>query len=102
MMTTKPDGLRKPPNTKDRQMEMKWQPIETAPRDGTSVLLGGGYYYCEERNAEIRTAAAAAWHWVAVPENGAWLMAGLEGGYDWLCYRDPTHWMPLPPAPESE
>jgi hypothetical protein len=57
----------------------RWQPIETAPRDGTRVLL-----YFESR----------------------WTLGGTfnDLSNDWLIDGDheepPTHWMPLPPAPE--
>jgi len=57
-----------------------WQPIETAPRDGTLVL---------------------AWHphWggpdaVRCSSRGQWTA-------DWLPTCAPTHWMPLPAAPEA-
>lgn len=65
----------------------KWQPIETAPRDGTIVLLansaswvGTGYYHFED--------------------NRGWFMAGTH----WTDYCDgsitgTTHWMPLPKPP---
>ena len=57
-----------------------WQPIETAPRDGTLVL---------------------AWHpWWMGPDavrcgrSGVWTADGHP-----VC--EPTHWMPLPAAPEA-
>ena len=87
---------------------MKWQPIETAPKDGTDILLFGrcawreyadeydepecvvGYYdkysvneYCE-RGAEFGSA------WRSTTKNP---------------YEDvvqPTHWMPLPKPPTNE
>jgi hypothetical protein len=81
---------------------MSWQPIETAPKDGTSVLLmdndqpglpGGVADRCWSGN----TAVAAWW--------------GAEGG-EWVCYMDmiedpishftPTHWQPLPDPPKAE
>jgi len=66
---------------------MEWQPIETAPKDGTWVLVVHGIYM------------AVAF---ADPENDfAWTM---DDGHDYLpCLRrdlaNPTHWMPLPEAP---
>lgn len=77
---------------------MKWQPIDTAPKDGKHILL-----YYPERNCCIR---------------GAWLEAtdgDWETGYkkwmewqvdDELYIGDegyvPTHWMPLPTPPQGE
>jgi hypothetical protein len=58
----------------------EWKPIETAPRDGSDVLIW--CYTGEIGIAHFDYATFAWWH------N--------------LCeYPDPTHWMPLPPPPES-
>lgn len=61
-----------------------WQPIETAPKDGTSVLLRG---HGDHRIAD-----------------GYWLKAAYNGNGAWVwpyVHREPTHWMPLPPAPQE-
>lgn len=57
---------------------MEWQPIETAPRDGTSVLLlgRGGRY------------ADGFWEPKAYSGNGCWVWPYVK------C--EPTNWMPLP------
>lgn len=68
---------------------MNWKPIETAPKDGTIVLLGWdddchipsvgcfnvnkGLWYCDRQ-----------WRW--------------EDGHMKEC--PPTHWMPLPEPPK--
>lgn len=66
---------------------MEWQPIETAPKDGTVLLLG------EFRDGEARafvgrfglkTGAHLIASWLSIP------------GY---FQRIPTHWMPLPDPP---
>ena len=63
----------------------EWQPIETAPKDGSDVLVW--------------------WpDWMAQPIR----VAHYEQRHDiWLTGRDsaaqpPTHWMPLPAAPGEE
>lgn len=64
-----------------------WQPIETAP-DNRDVLLAFGA-------TGIPYAVAGRFH------NGdewGWSSALLPN--DWLEHR-PTHWMPLPEAPEA-
>ena len=76
----------------------KWREIETAPKDGTPVLL------CDERTGSIRWAV-----WAQLPSHA-------EGhNSDWLGWRDgtieaggqtvgviPTHWRPLPLPPLKE
>lgn len=60
-----------------------WQPIETAPKDGTRVLL-------VRDNQQV----------VAFYDMGDWvIMPSREGNVGWL-FTNPTHWMPLPALPE--
>jgi len=59
----------------------QWQPIETAPQDGTKFLLLG-------MNNEI---SFCRWH----EEVGAWCYGGLIGPVDHECL-----WMPLPQPPK--
>ena len=69
-----------------------WQPIETAPRDGDTVLLcvqghvtvGG---WLDRAAQDIEEYEPGAWE-------GWWTLDADEG--------EPTHWMPLPSPPESE
>jgi hypothetical protein len=68
----------------------EWQPIETAPKDGTQILC------FDVRTGEIRVAIRK-------------LFFDRSGAYEW--FRDdkivpghtwsllPTHWMPLPAPP---
>jgi hypothetical protein len=81
---------------------MQWNPIETAPKDGTAVLVmrnvwpgtdSGKADSCNAHNTYV-----ASW-WAGED--------GDEG--EWVCYMDmpqeprcpiePTHWMHLPPPP---
>lgn len=65
-----------------------WQPIETAPKDGTRILgyasSGHGWYYMVvvQYNAE---------------EARPWLEADGEGYHRY----NVTHWMPLPEPPSG-
>lgn len=73
---------------------MEWQPIETAPRDGTNILI------YVPRAAEAGDMATVHWHargWHA--SDGAWVSTYGEVGHDEWYASDPTHWMPLPPPP---
>ena len=61
-----------------------WQPIETAPKDGTAILVSEGrFIHCVEWNDE--------YEWWAVDDNkfGPFRLRGTA----------PTHWMRLPPPP---
>lgn len=59
----------------------EWQPIETAPKDRTRLLLWGGNY------CWLGFWNGRSWSW----DNGDY--------YD--CLRDVTHWMPLPEPPKG-
>jgi len=70
----------------------KWQPIESAPRDGTRILVWGRLDgECEDGPHPLPAYCDAA------DEDGGtrWLAQGLE------TVEYPTHWMPLPPPPEQ-
>ena len=75
-------------------LEQEWRPIETAPKDGTWVLLGSngtdsssgtwvtqGYFYDEGWRGETT-------------DDGA-------PGYCVLHDSQPTHWLPLPTPPKE-
>jgi hypothetical protein len=75
----------------------EWQPIETAPKDGTRILLGGGWYD-DEAGGPVRVSMVARWAQLNRGTHG-WLIAEREGGYNNVTYDDPTHWMPVPDPP---
>lgn len=58
-----------------------WMPIDTAPRDGTPVLVG------------------------SFGDGSAWCGSDMWHHNKWLnhdrCWRKLTHWMPMPPLPEE-
>jgi hypothetical protein len=59
-----------------------WQAIETAPRDGLSVLLYEGF-----------EPAVQSGYWRA--DDGEWARGSGTSPF----WRVPTHWMPLPEPP---
>lgn len=65
----------------------QWQPIETAPKDGTPVLLAG-----------CRKPVVAAW---LEDEIDWWHVDDNKRGPFALRGPGPTHWMPLPAAPQA-
>lgn len=87
---------------------MNWQPIETAPKDGNSILLAwveaGIWRFAvgcwdntfEHLGYSSRTGSANY--------RGGWTDYGV-GSFSYEEYRElkPTHWMPLPtpPTPQS-
>lgn len=65
---------------------MNWQPIETAPKDGTQIL---GYTVWP---------ALTAVRWAQ--ESFYYGRPGWEDEFSNVEWQ-PTHWMPLPPPPEA-
>jgi hypothetical protein len=84
---------------------MEWQPIETAPKDGTVILLAGGTWGDDLLDLDGAPQVGAA-RWVMPFRKDRypsyWGVAVLEGGYSAAVYENPTHWMPLPAPPEME
>ena len=79
---------------------MEWQPIETAPKDGTRLLFWDGVChkvghwrdesYKEERFVKEKTNGDRIYKWFTV-DLGHWDIDDYE--------INPTHWMPLPTPP---
>lgn len=63
-----------------------WQPIESAPTDGTAVLVSDGRYVGEAQSHDYY--GRDAWYWANVYPS--------DYGADEIY---PTHWMPLPTPP---
>ena len=83
----------------------EWQPIATAPRDGTWILLAGGgiNYGWDGGDAPPCVAGQFTTYLNGGTVDGHWKFAWYDGGY-YGEYEDPTHWMPLPapPAPAAK
>jgi hypothetical protein len=71
-----------------------WKPIETAPKDGTPLLLAG--WWNEDPDSGIRWRAVGAWH----VEAGEWIEDCEEAGDTSLI--PPTHWMLAPATPHED
>lgn len=76
---------------------MKWQPIETAPKDGTEIILGIKLRWnkrsLDKHECRIGTGfycAGAYWY-----KNDAKIWRNRVGQHT----LNPTHWMPLPDFP---
>ena len=81
------------------EQQRTWQPIETAPKDGTSILIYGGTYNDNEgyyHDMECRFPTLAFWSGNYMPH---WHGDNLDGHDRWNVHQ-PTHWMPLPEAPK--
>ncbi len=67
-----------------------WQPIETAPKDGTPILI-----FSAERctSCPPKTAGMGTAYWCG----GYW---GITNQFYPLRHK-PTHWMPLPEPPQT-
>ena len=75
-----------------------WQPIETAPKDGTILVFG------QPSDLEMDGAILVSYKGPAI-YSAAWDEIDeafcLSGG-SWLGpFVEPTHWMPLPKPPET-
>ncbi len=83
-----PDFLVHPAYAGVSGVSMNWQPIETAPKDGTEILAAR-----QPRQFDwwIMDVVSYAWE----DENGHWWQH--DGNRAW----QPTHWMPLPSPPEA-
>lgn len=82
---------------KAREELNAWQPIETAPKDGTPILI----YVPSDDDGDVYK--IARWHRDQLVRGhllrGGWPYAGgwIADGHDGL-----AGWMPLPPAPPEE
>jgi hypothetical protein len=67
----------------------EWQPIETAPKDGTKIIA----FHIWSRHIQMMTIA----HWGRPGAYNApcWISQGGTNHID-----QPTHWMPLPEPPQ--
>lgn len=79
--------------------QTQWQPIETAPKDGTPVLLGGGSTDEEGHLVGSITRRPVVAVWCEDREGGHWAYAHWDSAWR-SAYENPSRWMPLPSDPE--
>ena len=73
-------------------MSDKWQPIETAPKDGTQILVWSPYRH-----------TCVTWYSGQYDDQPhGWIdwFTGKEYGGNWYAHKA-THWMPLPDPPKE-
>jgi len=86
----------------------EWKPIETAPKDGTDIILGAPAQEYQGNPTEPRSTIG---HWATDEE--CQVYAGDVGECEyvepyWVSWdggfaaeNPPTHWMPLPKPPQT-
>lgn len=84
-----------------------WQPIETAPKDGTTIL-GYGEEPCRHGGSHVRETRWEFYGEGSIAKerfkkgegpSGSW--GWSEPVHNWASSWNPTHWMPLPSAPAA-
>jgi hypothetical protein len=80
----------------------EWQPIETAPKDSTLILLWGIWSGEVSGNSKVKEMHLGCYYPSEYPrkseENFDWVVIG---GDMYGCRLKPTHWMPLPKPPKN-
>lgn len=70
---------------------MTWQPIKTAPRDGTNILLAWGQDGVSQ--GHYIPGIPHPWKFIDTNDGLTWLINHAVDGPG-----GPTHWQPMPPA----
>ncbi len=70
----------------------RWRPIETAPKDGVTIIVG--------RDMDIWGFVRGTGRWISERGIEGWVCRGFTDPPGELGLADPTHWQPLPESPE--
>ncbi len=73
----------------------EWQPIETAPKDGTSIMIYTDN--CEYGFGLVETISHSACAFYSKTKGYF-----ISDAWNDINYKSPTHWRPLPEAPEGK
>lgn len=75
-----------------------WRPIETAPKDGTRILVWALHY------GRFRDIAFARWEDLRPEPSDYWSDGRLGPGWyvSGASFVEPTHWRPVPDPPQEE
>jgi hypothetical protein len=68
----------------DEPPESQWRPMETAPKDGSPILV---------RRMGLTTPWVVFWVYRQEPADGRWFLSNSSTG---ICDDEPTAWMPIP------
>lgn len=84
-----------------------WQPIETAPRDGTTIILWNGNSGLKDRVVVGAYDEDSVHPWRFLNNPFPLTRYGHDkdsttGGMGNSFLSEPTHWMPMPPAPSDQ
>lgn len=79
-----------------RECAAEWEPIETAPRDGTTILVYFRWHGPMTVVANDQNDPDADWRlwYIDDHKHGPYVVRGY-------CEGDDTHWMPLPEPPKA-
>lgn len=84
---------------------MTWQPIETAPKDGSPILLYGTYQWEDYKNYQeggifvgyLYSSKSSEYYEEQDDVEEYWRLVNANPYID---KAQPSHWMPLPEVPE--
>lgn len=78
-----------------------WQPIDTAPKDGTRFLAysstSGKLFVCRWEERPLKGG-----HWTVYLDGEDGWIYHLGKDPQWLVVKPVTHWMPLPEPPNEK